>query len=153
MRFKLLSGLLLGLLWMVSAHAEVTTFSPTQGAEVTLTLEGSSLALSVTNDGHSESRTITFEAESELRVQIDDFNFDGVKDFAIWQVDDGMSTYNIHRIFVYQPKTGTFQELQPDCGDGFVNLRVDGKRKALISTYWEMNVPKQCTTRFAKRKA
>lgn len=153
MRFKLLSGLLLGLLWMVSAHAEVTTFSPTQGAEVTLTLEGSSLALSVTNDGHSESRTITFEAESELRVQIDDFNFDGVKDFAIWQVDDGMSTYNIHRIFVYQPKTGTFQELQPDCGDGFVNLRVDGKRKALISTYWEMNVPKQCTTRFAKHKA
>lgn len=153
MQFKLLTGLLLGMLWTVSANAEVTTFSPTQGVEVTLTLEGSSLALSVTNDGHSESRTITFEAESELRVQIDDFNFDGVKDFAIWQVDDGMGTYNIHRIFVYQPKTGTFQELQPDCGDGFVNLRVDGKRKALISTYWEMNVPKQCTTRFAKRKA
>lgn len=153
MRFKLLAGSLLGLLWIVSAHAEVTTFNPTQGIEVTLKLEGSSLAFSVTSDAHSESRTITFEAESELRVQIDDFNFDGVKDFAIWQVDDGMGTYNIHRIFVYQPKTGTFQELQPDCGDGFVNLRVDGKRKALVSTYWEMNVPKQCTTRFAKRKA
>lgn len=153
MRFKLLAGLLLGLLWTVSAHAEVTTFNPTQGIEVTLKLEGSSLAFSVTSDAHSESRTITFEAESELRVQIDDFNFDGVKDFAIWQVDDGMGTYNIHRIFVYQPKTGTFQELQPDCGDGFVNLRVDGKRKALVSIYWEMNVPKQCTTRFAKRKA
>jgi hypothetical protein len=153
MRFKYLAISLLVLPWTAPVFAEVTTFSPTQGAEVTLTLEGSSLALSVTNDGHSESRTITFEAESELRVQIDDFNFDGVKDFAIWQVDDGMSTYNIHRIFVYQPKTGTFQELQPDCGDGFVNLRVDGKRKALISTYWEMNVPKQCTTRFAKRKA
>lgn len=153
MRFKLLAGPLLGLLWIVSAHAEVTTFNPTPGIEVTLKLEGSSLAFSVTSDAHSESRTITFEAESELRVQIDDFNFDGVKDFSIWQVDDGMGTYNIHRIFVYQPKTGTFQELQPDCGDGFVNLRVDGKRKALISTYWEMNVPKQCTTRFAKRKA
>ncbi|WP_085638589.1 MULTISPECIES: hypothetical protein [unclassified Pseudomonas] len=150
---KLFAGLLLGVLWTVSAQAELITFSPTPGTEVTLTSEGSSLAFSVTRDGHSVSRSITFEAESELRMQFDDFNFDGMKDFAVWQVDDGMGTYNIHRIFVYQPKTGSFQELQPDCGDGFVNLRVDGKHKALISTYWEMNVPKRCTTRFAKRKA
>jgi len=152
MPFKFLTWLLFGLCWMASAHAEVSAFSPTPGTEVTLTSEGSSLAVSVTTDGLSESRTITFEAESELRMQLDDFNFDGIKDFAVWQVDDGMGTYNIHRIFVYQPKTGNFQELHPDCGDGFVNLHVDGKHKALISTYWEMNVPKQCTTRFAKRK-
>lgn len=152
MHFKKSGALLLGLLWAFPALAEVIKFSPIQGTEATLALEGGTLVLSVANDGRSESRTITFEAESELQVQIDDFNFDGVKDFAVWQVDDGMGTYTIHRIFAYQPNTGTFQELQPDCGDGFVNLRVDGKHKALISTYWEMNAPKQCTTRFAKRK-
>ena len=50
------------------------------------------------------------------------------------------------------PKSGTFEELQPDCGDGFVNLRVDKKRKTLLSTYWGMNGPDQCITRFTKRK-
>jgi hypothetical protein len=152
MRFKLLAGPLLGLLWIVSAHAEVTTFNPTPGIEVTLKLEGSSLAFSVTSDAHSESRTIDFQSENELHVQIDDFNFDGAKDFAVWQIDDGMGTYDFHRIFVYQPTTGTFQELRPDCGDGFVNLRIESKRKMLVSTYWEMNVPKQCVTRFSKRR-
>jgi hypothetical protein len=49
-------------------------------------------------------------------------------------------------------KTGVFGELQTDCGDGFVNLRVDKKHKALLSTYWETNIPKQCITRFTKRK-
>ncbi|MCU0117074.1 hypothetical protein N8H74_02330 [Pseudomonas sp. B2M1-30] len=152
MHFKKSGALLLGLLWTFPALAEVTKFSPTQGTEATLALEGTTLVLSVINNGHNESRTITFEAENELRVQLDDFNFDGMKDFAVWQVDDGMGTYTIHRIFVYQPDTATFQELQPACGDGFVNLRVDSKRKVLLSAYWGMNGPKQCTTRFAKRK-
>ncbi|WP_414704597.1 XAC2610-related protein [Pseudomonas sp. P42] len=80
-------------------------------------------------------------------------HFDGAQDFAIWQLDDGMGTYDYYRVFVYQTRTGMFEELQPDCGDGFVNLRVDSKRKALTSTYWEMNRPKQCITRFTKRKA
>ncbi|MFW9079804.1 XAC2610-related protein [Pseudomonas sp. P2757] len=147
---------LLGLLWIVPVWAETTTFSPTNGIEAMLVLEGSTLNVAVKSETHSESRTIDFEAENALHVQVDDFNFDGAKDFAIWQLDDGMGTYDYYRVFVYQPKTGVFKELQPDCGDGFVNLRVlrvDKKRKVLLSTYWEMNIPKQCVTRFAKRKA
>ncbi|ETD38279.1 XAC2610-related protein [Pseudomonas chlororaphis] len=81
----------------------------------------------------------------------DDFNFDCMKDFAVWQIDDGMGTYDIHRIFVFQPQTSFFKELQPNCGDGFVNLRIEKKRKALISTYWTMNVAKQCVARFPQR--
>ncbi len=144
---------MLGLLWAMPVLAETTTFSPTKGVEATLVLEGSTLKVAVKGETHNESRTIDFEAVNELHVQVDDFNFDGAKDFAIWQLDDGMGTYHYYRVFIYQAKTGTFQELQPDCGDGFVNLRVDKKRKALLSTYWEMNIPKQCVTRFAKRKA
>ncbi|EJZ60785.1 hypothetical protein I1A_005150 [Pseudomonas fluorescens R124] len=133
--------------------AETTTFSPTQGVEATLVHKGSTLNVAVKGETHNESRTVDFEAVNELHMQFDDFNFDGAQDFAIWQLDDGMGTYHYYRVFIYQVKTGTFEELQPDCGDGFVNLLVDKKRKALLSTYWEMNIPKQCVTRFAKRKA
>ncbi|WP_150694275.1 XAC2610-related protein [Pseudomonas fluorescens] len=152
MQFKTLAVSLLGLMWTIPALAETTTFSPTKGVDVTLILEGSKLNIAVKSETQSESRTIDFEAENELHMQFDDFNFDGAKDFAIWQLDDGMGTYHYYRVFIYQAKTGTFEELQPDCGDGFVNLRVDKKRKALLSTDWEMNIPKQCITRFTKRK-
>ncbi|PNA08082.1 MULTISPECIES: XAC2610-related protein [unclassified Pseudomonas] len=153
MRSKTLAASLLGLLWTMPVLAETTTFSPTKDVEATLVLEGSTLNIAIRGETNNESRTIDFQAENELHVQVDDFNFDGVKDFAIWQLDDGMGTYDYYRVFIYQVKTGTFEELQPDCGDGFVNLRVDKKRKALLSTYWEMNIAKQCVTRFAKHKA
>ncbi|QXE12642.1 MULTISPECIES: XAC2610-related protein [Pseudomonas] len=153
MRSKALAVSLLGLLWTMPVLADTTTFSPTKSIEATLVIEGSTLNVAVKSEAHSESRTIDFQAENELHVKIDDFNFDGAKDFAIRQLDDGMGSYDYYRVFIYQVKTGTFEELQPDCGDGFVNLRVDKKRKALLSTYWEMNIPKQCVTRFAKRKA
>ena len=153
MRSKTLAVSLLGLLWTMPVLAETTTFSPTKGVEATLVLEGTTLNVAVKGETRNESRTIDFEAVNELHVQADDFNFDGAKDFAVWQLDDGMGTYDYYRVFIYQARTGTFEELRPNCGDGFVNLRVDKKRKALLSTYWEMNIPKQCVTRFAKRKA
>ncbi|MGA5485435.1 XAC2610-related protein [Pseudomonas siliginis] len=153
MQFKTLAVSLLGLMWTIRALAETTTFSPTQGVDATLILEGSKLNIAVKSETHSESRTIDFEAENELHMQFDDFNFDGAQDFAVWQLDDGMDTYHYDRVFIYQVKTGTFEELQPDCGDGFVNLRVDKKRKTLLSTYWGMNGPDQCITRLTKRKA
>ncbi len=153
MQFKTVAVSLLGLMWTIPALAQTTTFSPTKGVDATLVLEGSKLNIAVKSETHSELRTIDFEAENELHMQFDDFNFDGDQDFAIWQLDDGMGTYDYYRVFVYQAKTGTFEELQPDCGDDFVNLRVDKKRKALLSTYWEMNIPEQCITRFTKRKA
>lgn len=152
MQFKTLAISLIGLMWTIPASAETTTFSPTKGVEATLVLEGSTLNVAVNSQMHSESRTIDLEAENELHMQFDDFNFDGAKDFAIWQLDDGMGTYDYYRVFVYQAKTGVFKELQPDCGDGFVNLRVDKKRKVLLSTYWGMNGPDQCITRFTRRK-
>jgi hypothetical protein len=153
MRSKTLAVSLLGLLWAMPVLAETTTFSPTKGVEATLVLEGSTLNVAVKGETNNESRTIDFQAENELHLQIDDFNFDGAKDFAVRQLDDGMGTYDYYRVFIYQARTGTFEELRPDCGDGFVNLRVDKKRKALLSTYWGVNGPEQCVTRFAKRKA
>lgn len=153
MQFKTLVISLLALLWTISVWAETTTFSPAKGVEATLILEGSTLNVAVKNAAHSESQTIDFQAEKPLHMQIGDFYFDGMKDFSVWQIDDGMSTYSYFRVFIYQPETNRFKEAKPDCGDGFVNLRVDKKRKALLSTYWGMNGPEQCITRFTKRRA
>ncbi|MEB0225359.1 hypothetical protein RHM58_07515 [Pseudomonas sp. 10S4] len=132
------------------ASTPVTTFHPSKGVEATLALNGSVLVVGVKNGSRAESKTIDFEAINELHIQVDDFNFDGKKDFAVWQVDDGMGTYTVSRIFVYQPESGSFKELRPDCGDGFVNLRIERARKALLSTYWEMNKPKGCVTKFSQ---
>jgi len=148
MRYKYLALSLLGLLGAAPVFAEVITFSPTKNVAATLVLEGPMLTVTVKNEAHNDSRTIDFQAENDLHMQINDFNFDGVKDFAVSQIDDGMGTFDYYRIFIYHQKSSTFEELQPDCGDGFVNLRIESKRKALISTYWEINVPKQCVTRF-----
>ncbi|TFB40199.1 hypothetical protein [Pseudomonas sp. F01002] len=149
MRFKYLAISLLGLLWTAPVFADATTFSPTKNVEATLVLEGSMLTVAVKSDTQSESRTIAFQAENELHVQIDDFNFDGVKDFSVWQIDDGMGTYTIHRIFVYQPEAGFFKELTPACGDDFANLLVEREKRALLSTYWKMNEPTVCLTNFS----
>lgn len=148
MRFKCLAISMLVLLWTAPVFAEATTFTPTKNVEATLALEGSTLTVAVKSDTQSESRTIAFQAENELYVQIDDFNFDGAKDFAVWQIDDGMGTYTIHRVFVYQPEADCFKELTPACGDDFVNLRVERDKRTLLSTYWEMNEPKLCVTHF-----
>lgn len=72
----------------------------TKGVDATLILEGAKLNIAVKSETHSESRTIAFEAENELHMQFDDFNFDGDKDFAIWQLDDGMGTYDYYRVFI-----------------------------------------------------
>mgnify|MGYP001031997675 CR=1 FL=1 len=40
----------------------------------------------VKNEANNDSRTIDFQAENDLHVQINDFNFDGVKDFAVSQI-------------------------------------------------------------------
>jgi hypothetical protein len=140
---------MLGLLWTAPVFAEATTFNPTKNVEATLMLEGFMLTVAVKSDAHNESRTIAFQAENELHVQIDDFNFDGEKDFAVWQIDDGMGTYTIHRIFVYRPEARIFKELTPACGDDFVSLRVEHDKRTLLSTYWEMNEPKLCVTHFS----
>ncbi|MGW8463791.1 XAC2610-related protein [Pseudomonas sp. CLCA07] len=109
MRFKYLVPSLLGLLWAVQVFAEVTTFSPIKNVVASFGLEDSALTVVVKSDAQSESGTIAFEALNELHLQIDDFNFDGATDFAVWQIDGGMGTYTIHRIFVYQPEAGFFQ--------------------------------------------
>lgn len=133
--------------WNALAFAQPTTFNPEKGVNVTLTQDEAGLAVTSESKGQSRTETISFETEKALNIEIDDFNFDGFKDFSAWHIDDGMGTYVIHRIFIYQPVDGSFKELAPACGDEFINLKRDAAKKVLNSTYYENNQPKLCVTK------
>ncbi|WP_347902739.1 hypothetical protein [Pseudomonas purpurea] len=151
MSFRDLVAVVLVLFCSASAYAESTIFNPNKETTVTLTQDGSTLTVSAEGNGHSETRKIEIQAEKKLRLEIDDFNFDGVKDFAVWHVDDGMGVYTIFRVFVYKPRVGFFEEQRPACGDEFINLRVDKKNKLLKSTYYKGNEPTLCITTLSRK--
>nr|WP_246890093.1 hypothetical protein [Pseudomonas chlororaphis] len=135
------------LLWSALVLAQPTTFSPDKEVNVTLVQDGTSLTVTSKGKSRSITETISFETEKALNIEINDFNFDGLKDFSVWYVDDGMGTYTIHRVFIYQPADGSFKELAPACGDEFLNLKLNSLKKVLSSTYYEGNVPKSCVTK------
>src|ERR1035437_3274457 len=48
----------------------------------------------------------------QLNITIEDYNFDGFKDFSYCHIDDGTGTYFIYQIFIYNPKTNQFAKLE-----------------------------------------
>ncbi len=81
-------------------------------------------------------RSIT---DKETYFAIADYNFDGYKDFSCCHIDDGMGVYTVYQIFIYNPKTNLFNELQipykvyPNC-EMFCDVKLDKKRKRLLSS-------------------
>ena len=123
-------------------------FSPEKGVHVDLTLRDTSVAL-VINDGRAARPvTIDWETETSLRVSVADFNFDGRPDFAISQLDWGMGTYYIYRIFLYDRRKREFTELRPRCGYEFVNVRLSGR--TLVNYYVVDHVWKACRMTFGR---
>ncbi|MBP5114603.1 hypothetical protein HUS85_01900 [Pseudomonas protegens] len=137
----------------VSIQAQSLKFNPNKESEVKLSWSGSSLNVNVKNNGHHKINDFIFETDKKLHIKLDDFNFDGLEDFAVWHTDDGMGTYTIFRVFVYDAKKGEFTENFPSCGDEFINLIIDKKNKSLNSTYYEDNIPKQCVTTLPAKAA
>ncbi len=89
-------------------------------------------------------------SERPLHIEVADFNFDGHEDFAVWHLDDGMGVHKIYRIFLYTPGQKTFEEALSRCGDTFINVRRDLRRRRLLSTHWSDNTPMSCVTRLPK---
>lgn len=125
-------------------------FSPDGRVSVALKAEGKSIFYKIYGPNFRRSREVVVDSEKKININIDDFNFDGKKDFSIWYVDDGMGVYTIHRIFMFSKKRQVFVEYFPSCGDEFIELKVDRKMRQLTSTYFEDNVPKTCITRLPK---
>ncbi|MEN2415704.1 XAC2610-related protein [Flavobacterium mesophilum] len=71
-------------------------------------------------------------------LEINDYNFDGFADFALYHIDDGMGVYSIYQIFIFNPNTKQFKTLEfpsnfnPKC-DMFCDVKIDKIKKTLES--------------------
>lgn len=137
----------------VSIQAQSLRFNPDKKSEVKLLWNGSGFDVDVNDNGRHKVSEFAFETDKRLHVKLDDFNFDGVGDFAVWHTDDEMGFYKVFRVFVYDAKKGVFMESFSSCGGEFINLTIDKQNKSLNSTYYEDNIPKQCVTKLPTKAA
>lgn len=132
---------------LAKASDRILTFKPTATASASIRIENRLVHVDV-HDSHvgGRSQEIQLDTETVPHIIVADYGFDGTKGFSIWYLDEGMGTSTISRVFLYSPIRHIFLEIQPKCGDEFVNLRVDRVKHVLLSTYYEGNEPKLCQT-------
>lgn len=143
--------LFLTLLTCASAVAEPSAnFQPCPKVAIDVTVSKSSIDYTIATSGAERKKSIQLEIETQPHVELNDFNFDGLQDFSVWYLDEGMGKYTIHRVFIYDSKSNDFVEAAPRCGDEFLNLIVDKSKRKLISTYYINTQPMTCSTRLKK---
>lgn len=125
------------------------TFAPSPGVKAVVAIKGTSLIWKVYRGNQIKQGRVDLEMEKTPHIEIGSYDFSGRLGFSVSHIDDGMGTHGIHRVFTFSPSTNDFVERAPSCGDGFVNLQVDKRRRLLKSTYWDQNVQKICTTRLS----
>lgn len=128
-------------------EAQEVEVSPVKGHRFFLKEEGST---AIVKEVGKLEKVIEFYAENKINIEINDYNFDGVKDFAVWHMDDGMGVYKVYRVFVFNVKAEAFLEIFPDCGDEFLNLKINSVSHSLLSTYFNEGEPKVCVSRGVK---
>lgn len=134
---------------MISYAEEQINFSPNKNTIVTIEIIDKSdtespgikeVQYRILFNDKVRNGSIRVEALRDLRIDIDDYNFDGVKDFSINYLDDGWGTYEISRIFVFSSLVANFNEVFPngkDCPGEFMSIRVDKKNRAIISSNYD----------------
>lgn len=122
-------------------------FLPDSDVVAIVSTNDRSVSYEVRWGGTTNAGNIFIDTETRKSITIDDYNFDGKKDFSISYLDEGMGVYTIHRVFLYSPKTNDFIEQLPSCGDEFLNLKIDKRHRRLLSTYYQSNIPRICITR------
>lgn len=128
---------------------EARRFNPVAGTAAVVAVRNQVIEVKTVRSGGEKNEAISLDvdAETSVHIEIKDYNFDGALDYFVWYWDEGKSTYTIHRIFLFSKERVTFKEYFPDCGDEFVNLKVDETRRRLINTYFKNNVATLCTTK------
>lgn len=119
---------------------------PADGMIIKADVEETELVYSISLKDEIKTNRIKFDTEKRLYLGSDDLNFDGYPDIFAWHTDEGMGSFSVYRIFIYLPKNNNFIENLPNCGDQFLNLKIDKKHKKIRSTYFEDNIPKICET-------
>lgn len=96
------------------------------------------------SDKKIKEGVILSDSQKEVNLIHDDYNFDGSQDIAIWHMDEGMATYRVFRIFVFEPILMSFTEVFSSCGDEFINVELDKKNKKIDSAYFSDGELVQC---------
>lgn len=139
-----LAGSILAAIAAIPTNAEIIDFFPSGESKATIKIKDNEVEII---SGDNLEKKIEFDTEKTLNIEISDYNFDGNLDFSIWHMDEGMGTYLIYRVFIFNPKNKKFTEASPSCGEEFINLNSNRKTKTLSSTYFKGNTPKICHTK------
>ncbi|CAN7690755.1 hypothetical protein LJR289_005508 [Pseudoduganella sp. LjRoot289] len=128
--------------------ADRISFSPSKGVEAVLLINGPAVQLKLSGPEIDASDTIEVETEKKLKISVEDYNFDGHKDFSVSHLDDGMGTYQIYQVYLYSLKEKKFLPLTPKCGDEFINLVVNKTKRTLTNSYMVDNRYKTCQMKY-----
>ncbi len=131
-----------------SGNAKEFRFSPDGSVQTMVTVANREVSFSTKSGRLRYNSKVLIDSENPVRVEIDDYNFDGFKDFSISHLDDGQGTYSIYRIFIYSKTAGTFVEIQPKCGDEFINVKLNKTNKTVTNSYYSNNVMIGCSKRY-----
>lgn len=127
-------------------------FSPKNGIDIEAYTKGQMLFYKISASKKTESHKIGFDTEKKISLSIEDFNFDGHLDMSVSHIDDGMGAFTISRVFIFSPVNEDFYEILPDCGEQFLNLKINAESRKLVSSYFEDNIPVLCETHTGKRE-
>jgi len=122
------------------------TFSPNKGVEIEAYTKEQMLFYKIATSENIKPHEIEFDTDKKISLAIKDFNFDDHPDMSVSHLDDGMGVFTVFRVFIYSPANKDFYEIFPDCGEQFLNLRIDADNRKLISSYFSNNVPTTCET-------
>lgn len=125
-----------GMLFNTPACAEDRiAFSPAPGVQAALLVKGAEVQLKVSGPAIDSSDTIAVDTGKKLNITVEDYDFDGHQDFSISHIDDGMGSYQIFQVYLYSMKEKKFLRLAPRCGDEFINLAVNKRKRTLTNSY------------------
>lgn len=123
-------------------------FSPETGVTAAISSQTQEVKITLTSGSTTTTDKISVDTEKPLNVVIEDYNFDGRKDFSISHVDDGMGTYIVYDVYIYSHKTRKFIPLRPKCGDQFINLKLSKSKQVITSSYFSDNRLKICISKY-----
>jgi hypothetical protein len=124
------------------------SFTPVPGATAQISAAGQAVTVTTKTPRGVKRQHISFDTEHSLVLNVDDYNFDSHRDFAVSHIDDGMGTYTIYEIYVYSKREDKFVQLHPSCGESFVNIVLVKKRRQLINSYMTPNGWNTCVTTY-----
>ena len=147
-RLKIIFAVPLGLMSCFATADSKLSFSPQYKAEAEVISKGQEIKVTAKVGLQEVTDTFTIETQKELRLAVDDFDFDGRMDFSASHTDDGMGTYLISHLYRYSARDRKFVPMAPKCGDEFINMVVSKKKRTLTNSYVFGDRYKTCTITF-----